>query len=87
MKKFSLMMLVGTLLIGSIAFGESEKDFDYEKNLQKREAIDQKNIEAYSKRNKVSIQEASRKYYEKVQQEFKDNDEIRNEMVKDNSKN
>lgn len=40
MKKFSLMMLVGTLLIGSIAFAESEKDFDYEKNLQKREAID-----------------------------------------------
>lgn len=55
MKKFNLMMLIGTLLVGSVAFGESEKSFDYEKNLQERQEMDQKNIEAYSKKNRVSI--------------------------------
>ncbi|WP_407537241.1 hypothetical protein [Cetobacterium somerae] len=50
MKKFNLMMLVGTLLVGSIAYAESEKTFDYEKNLQERQEIDQRNIEAYSKK-------------------------------------
>lgn len=86
MKKFNLMMLIGTLLVGSIAFGESEKSFDYEKNLQERQEMDQKNIEAYSKKNRVSIQEATQKYYEKLHNEFKNNDELRNEMIKDNSK-
>ncbi|MGL5191592.1 MAG: hypothetical protein ACRC7S_18280 [Cetobacterium sp.] len=86
MKKFNLMMLVGTLLVGNLAFGESEKSFDYERNLQERQTIDQKNIEAYSQKNGVSIQEATQKYYEKLQDEFKNNDEIRNEMIKDNSK-
>lgn len=86
MKKFNLMMLMGTLLVGSVAFGESEKTFDYEKNLQNRQEMDQKNIETYSKKNEVSIQEATQKYYEKLYNEFKNNDEIRNEMIKDNSK-
>ncbi len=86
MKKFNLMMLVGTLLVGSIVYAESEKTFDYEKNLQERQEIDQRNIEAYSKKNGVSIQEATQKYYEKLQNEFKNNDELRNEMMKDNSK-
>lgn len=86
MKKFNLMMLVGTLLVGSIAYAESEKTFDYEKNLQERQEIDQRNIEVYSKKNGVSIQEATQKYYEKLQNEFKNNDELRNEMMKDNLK-
>ncbi|MEG0136836.1 MAG: hypothetical protein RR682_12615 [Cetobacterium sp.] len=86
MKKINAMMLLGTLFVGSIAFAESEKPFDYEKNLQERQAIDQKNIEAYSCKNGVSIQEASQKYYEQLHDEFKNNDALRNEMIKENSK-
>lgn len=86
MKKLNLTVLLGTLLIGSMAFAESEKSFDYEKNLQERNVMDQKNIETYSKKNGISVQEATQKYYEKLHNEFKNNDELRSEMEKSNSK-
>ena len=86
MKKINLIMLIGSLFVGSIAFGESEKSFDYEKNLQEREAVDQKNIQKYSERNHISLESATQKYSEKFRDEFKRNDKIRKEMMEDNMK-
>lgn len=87
MKIFSLSILLGTMFVGNMAFGESEKEFDYDKNLQVRQIMDQKNIESYSKKNGVSLEVAAERYYEKIQNEFKKNDTIRKDMMKDNAKN
>ncbi|MGL4652534.1 MAG: hypothetical protein ACRCZH_05185 [Cetobacterium sp.] len=85
MKKMNMMVLVGTMLVGTMAFAEREVEFDYKKNLDERNAMDQKNINAYAENNNVSIEIAAQNYYQKLQQEFKDNDLKREEMLKSNS--
>lgn len=85
MKKMNMMVLVGSLLIGTMAFAEREVEFDYQKNLEERNQRDQKNIEAYAESNNVSIEVAAQKYYQKLQQEFKNNEALRQEMIKNSS--
>ncbi|MGL4903404.1 hypothetical protein [Cetobacterium sp.] len=85
MRKMNMMVLVGSLLMGTMAFAEREVEFDYKKNLEERNQRDQKNIEAYAESNNVSIEVAAQKYYQKLQQEFKNNEALRQEMIKNSS--
>ncbi|MGL4672807.1 MAG: hypothetical protein ACRCXX_00520 [Cetobacterium sp.] len=85
MRKMNMMVLVGSLLMGTMAFAEREVEFDYKKNLEERNQRDQKNIEAYAESNNVSIEVAAQKYYQKLQQEFKNNEALRQEMIKSSS--
>ncbi|MGL5202112.1 hypothetical protein [Cetobacterium sp.] len=85
MRKMNMMVLVGSLLMGTMAFAEREVEFDYKKNLEERNQRDQKNIEAYAESNNVSIEVAAQKYYQKLQQEFKNNEVLRQEMIKSSS--
>ncbi|MGL4425234.1 MAG: hypothetical protein ACRCTC_03145 [Cetobacterium sp.] len=84
MKRINLMMLMGTLFIGTLSFAEREVKFDYEKNMQKRNEIDLNNIVKYAELNKISIEESEKIYKQKLEKEFKENETIRQEMILSN---
>ncbi|MGL5989075.1 hypothetical protein [Cetobacterium sp.] len=84
MKKMSIMMLMGTLFIGTLSFAEREVSFDYEKNLKQRNETDQNNIKKYAEKNKVSIEVSTKLYKERLEKEFKENEVIRQEMMMSN---
>ncbi|WP_297599276.1 hypothetical protein [uncultured Cetobacterium sp.] len=87
MKKIKTLLVVSSLLLGGIAYAESEVSFDYEANLVRREALEKEAIENYSKQSGMSIQEATKEYYNRLNQKFHKNDEIRKEMEKSNNSN
>ncbi len=85
--KFALMTLIGGILLGTNVFAEREVEYDYEKNLNIRNEREVKEIENYSKFKNISIGEAKKEYLAKLQDEFQKNNDIRNQMIKENSKN
>lgn len=85
--KFALMTLIGGILLGTNVFAEREVEYDYEKNLNIRNEREIKEIENYSKLKNISIGEAKKEYLAKLQDEFQKNNDIRNQMIKENSKN
>lgn len=85
--KFVLMTLIGGILLGTNVFAEREVEYDYEKNLNIRNEREVKEIENYSKLKNISIDEAKKEYLAKLQDEFQKNNDIRNQMIKNNSKN
>lgn len=85
--KFALMTLIGGILLGTNTFAEREVEYDYEKNLNIRNEREVKEIENYSKLKNISIGEAKKEYLAKLQDEFQKNNDTRNQMIKENSKN
>ena len=87
MKKIKTLLVVSSLLLGGIAYAESEVSFDYEANLVRRETLEKEAIEEYSKQSGLSIQEATKVYYNRLNQNFHQNDDIRKEMEKSKNSN
>ncbi|MGL5579610.1 MAG: hypothetical protein ACRCZO_12795 [Cetobacterium sp.] len=84
MKRINIMMLMGTLFIGTLSFAEREVNFDYEKHIEERNKIDKNNIINYAKINEISIEESEKIYKQKLAKEFKENETIRQEMILSN---
>lgn len=89
--EFILMTFVTSLFIGSMAFAshDSNRDdikYDYSVALKAKKEADNQNIEKYSKLKNISKEEATNQYYRDLQIQFEKNEEIRNEMIKNNSK-
>ena len=84
--EYLLIAFVGSIFLGTTAFAEREIEYDYAKALETRNQMDKVNIENYSKQNNVSIEVATKKYLTKLQEEFKNNEKIREEFIKNNSR-
>lgn len=84
--EYALMVFIGSIFLGTTAFAEREIEYDYTKALETKNKMDQINIKNYSKQNNVSIEVATKKYLNKIQEEFKNNEKIREEFIKNNSK-